>query len=393
MHPDILVVSCSFLPQAGGIEEYAYHRCLQDPDRVIVASAACEGDNVFDRLQLFPIYRWWFPAFAQHPRGLGSVRLTNFFRQILRNICSFWLAIYLFFRYRYKYIEWCHGYEFQAMLLLSYLLPIQFFIYIHGDDVLEIANKPVLRSLFNRTLQRAKGIVCNSSFTQTFLKTHFHFSTPIHIINPTVRPEKFGSVKTPDQLQTLRCQGRKDYNIPETAIVILSVGRLVRRKGFDRIIKALPDLLADQLDIHYLICGQGWMEAELAALAIKLNVQDRVHFLGYVSDQQLAGCYAACDIFSMLTFFDQHSQSIEGFGIVYLEAAYFEKPVIASKVGGVEDAVIHGVTGLLVNPDSDSEIFETLHQLCQDQPLREQLGRKAKEQLAIKALHRALYTA
>jgi len=302
--PNILVVCRNFLPQAGGIEEYAYNRCSQDPDRVIVATAACSGDQTFDRLQLFPIHRWSVPGWIQSPRGLGSVRLTNFCRQAVRMTCSFWFAIKLFRRYRYEYIEWCHGYEFSILLLLSYLLPIQFFIYLHGDDLLEIAQKSSSRVLFNLLLKRAKGVVCNSSFTQTFLKTHFDCHTPIHVINPTVRPGKFGCVQA-DQFESLRYQVRQDFNIAETAIVILSVGRLVRRKGFDRIISNLPNLLANQLDVHYLICGQGWIEAELKALATELNVQERVHFLGCVTDQQLTGCYTACDFFSMLTFFDE----------------------------------------------------------------------------------------
>jgi glycosyltransferase involved in cell wall biosynthesis len=390
--PNILVVCRSFLPQAGGIEEYAYNRCLQDPEQVVVATMACEGDQQFDRLQPFPIYRWLPPRWVQSPRGLGSVRLTNFCRQVVRVICSCWFAVKLFHRYRYDYIEWCHGYEFSVLLFLSYLLPIQFSVYLHGDDILEIAQKPLSRRLFNLLLKRAKGVVCNSSFTRAFLQSNFDCDTPIHVIHPTVRPEKFSCIN-PHQLQTLRCQVRKDLNISETAVVILSVGRLVRRKGFDRIIENLPNLIANQLDVHYLICGQGWMEAELKALAAKLNVQERVHFLGYVSDPQLAGCYAACDIFSMLTFFDEQAQSIEGFGIVYLEAAYFGKPVLASKVGGVEDAVTHGVTGLLVDPNSREEISETLSQLCQDQQLRDRLGQKAKAQPAPKNLHRLLYTA
>jgi len=392
MKPDILVVSHSFLPQAGGIEEYAYNRCLQDPERVIVATAACAGDRQFDHHHPFPIHRWAVPPWVQSPRGLGSVRLTNVCRRAVRMVCSLWLSIKLFRRYRYQYIEWCHGYEFSVPLILSYLLPIQFFIYLHGDDVLEIAQKPLLRSLFNWTLSRAQGIVCNSSFTQTFLKTHFRVDAPVYVINPTIRPEKFSTVKTPDRLQTLRDQVRKTHNIPETAVVILSVGRLVRRKGFDRVIQNLPDLLANHLDVYYLICGQGWLEVELKTLAATLNVQDRVHFLGYVPDEQLAGYYAACDIFSMLTFFDHQAHSVEGFGIVYLEAAYFGKPVIASRIGGVEDAVIHGVTGLLVDPNAAEEIAQTLYQLCKDQTLRQQLGHQAKQHLVPKTLHRALYT-
>jgi len=81
--------------------------------------------------------------------------------------------------------------------------------------------------------------------------------------------------------------------------VILSVGRLVRRKGFDHVIENLPVLFED-LDVYYLICGQGPMEPELKSLVSRLGVESAL--AGYVPDNQLASYYAACDLFAMPTF-------------------------------------------------------------------------------------------
>lgn len=383
--PDVLVVSRVFPPDPGGIQEYTYNRCLQAPERVIVLTPKCSGNTAFDQEQPFPVYRWPVSTLLL-PAPLGSI-----IKQIFYLIWSFVLAIVLFRRYRYKYIEWCHGYDFPALLLLSYLLPIRFFVYLHGNDLLCPLRNPVLRSLFERTLRRAKGIVCNSSFTQNYLKAHFQFDTPTHVIHPIVRPEKFGIKGVPERIHTLRADVRKKYNIPEQAVVILSVGRLVRRKGFDRVIENLPALLTEGINVYYLICGCGPIESELRSLATKLKVEQRVLFVGYVPDEQLASYYAACDLFSMLTFFDTKDKSIEGFGIVYLEAGYFGKPVIASRVGGVEDAVRHGESGILVDPNSTDLIVKALRQLCTDQQLREQLGRRGQELANRKTLHQTLY--
>lgn len=370
---DILVISRTFPPQVGGIEEYVYNRCLQDPNHVIVLTAACAGDQAFDRAQPFPVYRW--PTLAFQRFGvLGGV-----LKQLFNMVWSFAFGIKLFLRYRYRYIEWCHGYDFPAILLLSYLLPIRFFIYLHGDDVLCPLTNPVLRSLFEWTLRRAQAVVCNSSFTRDYLKAHFQFDTPTRVIHPAIRPQKFAAQGDVDQLHELRANVRKTYNIPEEAVVILSVGRLVRRKGFDRVIENLPILLAEGIDVYYLVCGQGPMESELKFLTSQLGVEERVLFAGYIPDAQLAGYYAACDLFSMLTFFEAKAKSIEGFGIVYVEAGYFGKPVIASRVGGVEDAVRHGESGILVDPNSANEISKTLCWLCTDQQLRERLGRRGQE--------------
>lgn len=389
--PDILVVSRVFPPDPGGIQDYTYNRCFQDPDRVIVLTAAHPGDKVFDRTQPFSVYRWPVPEFLD-----GFFRRSGLWggvlKQILYLIESFALAIKLFFRYRYRYVEWFHGYDFPTLLLLSYLLPIRFFIYLHGDDLLCPLTNSILRALFERTLRRAQGIVCNSTFTRDYLKAHFQFDTPTHVINPTIRLEKLGGQGILDRVHTLRADVRRAYKIPEHALVILSVGRLMRRKGFDRVIENLPVLLGEDLDIYYLICGRGPMEPELRALVSRLGVEKRVLFAGYVPDNQLASYYAACDLFAMPTFFDAKAKSIEGFGIVYLEAGYFAKPVIASRIGGVLDAVHHEESGLLVDPNSATEVTHSLLRLCKDQQLRERLGRRGQELADRKTLHRLLYS-
>jgi glycosyltransferase involved in cell wall biosynthesis len=381
--PDILIISRTFFPKEGGIEEYVYNRCLQDPERVIVLAATVPGSEAFDQTQPFPIHRWYLPKF------FTSIFLGSIIKQIVNIVSSFFLAIKLYYRYHYHYIEWGHGYDFPAILLLSYFLPIRFCIYLHGNDILCPLGNPLLRSLFGLTLKRAAKIVCNSSFTKDYLISNSpKFDTPIHIINPVVRSEKFGAVaKTQDSLDNLRKNVRAAYNIPETSIVILSVGRLVKRKGFDRIVQNLTLLLTQKLDVHYILCGQGPMESELKSMVHRSGMENRVHFAGFVPDNELAGYYAACDIFAMLTFFDSKDASIEGFGIVYIEAGYFGKPVIASRVGGIPDAVHHEETGLLVEPNSAYEMLQAFTRLCKNEELRKQLGRKGQEF----AQHKAFY--
>ncbi|MFN6535215.1 MAG: glycosyltransferase family 4 protein [Nostoc sp. EkiNYC01] len=383
-HPDILVISRIFLPKQAVIGEYIYNRCLQDPERVIVLAAGCSGDKVFDENQQFPVYRW--PNIKYWRSGcLGSV-----LKPLVNIVCSFVLAIKLYFRYHYRYIEWGHGYDFPSVLLLSYLLPIRFFIYVHGNDLLSPLHNPVWRSLFKLTLHRAEGIICNSSYTQNYLRTALRLNTPTHVINPVIRPEKFGNA-TLNSLDDLRVRVRQSYNITETSIVILSVGRLVKHKSFDRVIDNIPLLLTFGVDVHYILCGQGPCESQLKSLAHRLRVDKRVHFAGYVPENELAGYYAACDIFAMLSLLDTKPNNMEGFGIVYLEASYFGKPVIAPRLGSVLDTVTHEENGILVNPNSGYEVFQAFNRLCKDQQLREQLGRKGKELANRRTLHRSLY--
>ena len=366
--PDILIISRTFLPKVDEIGEYIYTRCLQEPGRVIVLVASCAGDQTFDRVQQFPVYRW------QIPKCCYNSFIGNILRALLNIILPFLLAIKLYFRYHYRYIEWGHGYDFVALLVLSYLLPIRFFIYLHGRDIL--LHNLVLRSLFELTLQRSEGIVCNSSFTGDYLTANFRFHTPTHIIYPVVRREKFGGRLSPACIEDLRDRVRSGYHIPDTAIVILSVGELVKCKGFDLVIENLTPLLTLGIDVHYILCGKGPYESELKSLAERLRVEKRVHFAGSVPNRELASYYAACDMFAMLASYSK--SRIEGFDIVYLEAGFFGKPVIASSLGGVMDAVHHLENGILVNPNSGLEMLQAFRQLCQDRKLREQLGGKGK---------------
>ena len=369
---NILVVSRLFFPRMGGIEEYAYNRCLKDPKQIKVLAAGYPGDRTFDPRQPFPIYRWWMPQWL----------LIGFVGSLLKQIFSmFWslvLPIWIYWRDRYTSLEWCHGYDFPSLLLLTYILPVRFTIYLHGNDVLCPLRNSRLRWLFTYTLNRCDLVVCNSSFTKQYLLANCPVTTPIEIVNPQVRPAKFGLDATTN-LRELKIQVRQAWKIPTSAVTIITVGRLVKRKGFDRVIRCLPKLVTAGIDVHYLVCGKGKMDGELKDLAHQLEIAERVHFTGFVTDDELAGYYAAGDIFAMPTFLEPNEQSIEGFGIVYLEAGYFGMPVIASKVGGVSDAVKQDLNGILIAPDSDAELMTGLQRLCQDVSMRQRLGAQGQK--------------
>ncbi|MDM9381357.1 glycosyltransferase family 4 protein [Chlorogloeopsis sp. ULAP01] len=382
--PDILIMSRTFLPTEGGSEEYIYNRCLQEREKVIVLTANCIGDRAFDRAQDFPIYRWQIPTFWYD--GLKGIFLTPLFNFV----CNFLLAIKLYFRYHYRYIEWIQGCDFLCLLVLSYLLPIRFFIYLNENEILRALRNPIARSLFAFTLKRAAGIICHSCFTRDFVTKHFQFNTPTHVIHPVVRREKF-DIKNSTSIEHLRLQVRNSYNIPQSSVVILSVGTLHKHQGNNLVIDNLPLLLTLGLDVHYIICGQGPFEQKLRSQVQHLRLDRWVHFAGHISNSKLAGYYAACDIFAMLTLFDRKAASIESFSIAHLEAGYFSKPVIASCFGTAMDVIRHGENGILVNPNSGNEMLAAFRQLCENKQLREKLGRRGKVLANKRSLHRWLY--
>ena len=143
--------------------------------------------------------------------------------------------------------------------------------------------------------------------------------------------------------------------------VILTVARLDERKGHDVVLAAMASLVAEYDDLHYLIVGQG-DPGRLRSMAGDLGVADRLTVVPFLETADLPSAYAAADLFAMASRPDGRSQ-VEGFGIVYLEAAATGLPCVAGVLGGCPDAVQDGVTGWCVDPLSAPAVAGALRSL------------------------------
>ena len=164
--------------------------------------------------------------------------------------------------------------------------------------------------------------------------------------------------------------------------VVLTVGRLdsaERYKGTDELLLALSRVRASYPDLHLAIVGRGNDLPRLRQLAENLGVSEFVHFLGGLSREALAACYARCEIFAL-------PSTGEGFGLVFLEAMAFAKPLVAVAAGGSPDLVQDGINGLLVPPEDPGNLSAALARLLDDGELRFALGRRGAERVT--RLHR-----
>jgi phosphatidyl-myo-inositol dimannoside synthase len=157
--------------------------------------------------------------------------------------------------------------------------------------------------------------------------------------------------------------------------LVATLCRLEPRKGVDRVIGALPDLLPRHPGLRHVIAGGGEDRARLEALATRLGVAPHVNFLGRVDEAQKAALLAEADIFAMPV--RREGASVEGFGIVYLEAGWHGCPSIAGSEGGAEDAVAHGETGLVCEGADQASVTAALAALLDDAPRRHALGQTA----------------
>jgi glycosyltransferase involved in cell wall biosynthesis len=166
--------------------------------------------------------------------------------------------------------------------------------------------------------------------------------------------------------------------------LLLSVCSLVRGnefKGVDTIILALPKILNTTRDLRYLVVGEGELRPSLERLAVEIGVAGNVTFLGEIPDRELAELYRLCDAFVLPSRGQQRVGVVggEGFGRVYVEAALAGKPVIGSLSGGAAEAVLHGKTGFLVNPDSSDEVAEAVLSILEDPRLAARMGSAGRE--------------
>jgi len=149
--------------------------------------------------------------------------------------------------------------------------------------------------------------------------------------------------------------------------IILTTARLIKAKGLDTILRAIPNLVSEFPDLQYLIVGEGPYKADLERLTTDLGMEAHVKFTGRIPYEKVNEYYNLCDIYVMLS-------EIEAFGIVYLEAAACGKPSIGSRIGGIPDAIIENETGLLVEAGQSEELIEAIKRLLADDALRTRMG-------------------
>ena len=161
-----------------------------------------------------------------------------------------------------------------------------------------------------------------------------------------------------------------------TRPMLLTVGRLVPRKGVDTMLRALPPIAASVPEVQYVVAGTGPDRGRLEHLAVRWGVRDRVHFVGYVTDDALPSYYSAADLFVMPA--REAPPDVEGFGLVFLEANACGTPAVGARSGGIPDAIVEGETGLLVPSSDPASLASALSSLLRDPTRITTLGRQGR---------------
>ncbi len=261
---------------------------------------------------------------------------------------------------------------------VAYLLRkrVPYVVFTHGMDVLMAQKSWRKRWLLKKILVHAKLIVASSEFTKAEIGkigrgeklTIVNFSPQSIIVYPCPNTMQDATLEDVEALrQRLGLGGKK---------VLLTLGRVVERKGHDLVIRALLEILKHVPEAVYIVAGVGSYLGKLGKMVEELKLQNVVRFVGAVSDEDRALYFSFCDLFVMPS--RQIGSDVEGFGIVFLEAAMFGKPSIGGRSGGIPEAILDGKTGALVDPNDPAAFARIVVQLLRDDALRHELGQNAK---------------
>jgi phosphatidylinositol alpha-1,6-mannosyltransferase len=222
--------------------------------------------------------------------------------------------------------------------------------------------------LYTGSLQRARAVICVSRFTRAALLGK------LHLDNVAVIPNGHDMLPAWDASSPTG-PAAGDKLIMDGGPVILGVGALKPRKGYHVALRAVARLRERFPDLRYYLVGDDSDHkyvARLRADISELGLEQRAVITGTVSERRLRAFYSQADLFLLTPVnIDQH---FEGFGIAYLEAGVFGKPVVGSAGCGAEDAIEHGVTGFLAPQNDESAVAERAGAILDDQALAGRLG-------------------
>lgn len=253
-----------------------------------------------------------------------------------------------------------------ALMLLQFfetLPPGRLVLTLHGSEILRLGSRPLTSWSARRLFSRADRIGVVSRYAGELLRDLFPRVTSQVAVTPGALRSNFTA--TPPRPRPAAGQER---------LVILTVARLHPRKGQLQVIaalRALPSAVRARLE-YWLVGSHGKENYEPVLRAAAEDAGFPIKFLGDIPDTTLGDLYARADIFAMTSM--PHKLSVEGFGLVYLEAGAHGLPVIAHAIGGVPEAVVHEETGLLVPPDDPRALTAAFARLIEDSELRHRLG-------------------
>jgi phosphatidyl-myo-inositol dimannoside synthase len=350
--PHVLVTN-DFPPKVGGIQSYLFELWRRlPPERFAVLTTPYQGDAAFDVAQPFHVERTrqrvLFPTRAIAARIDALVARRDASLAVLDPAIP--------------------------LGRIGRRLAVPYAVVVHGAEVSVPGRLPGSRPLLAGVLRHATQVIAAGAWVADQAEDVAGRALSTTVVSPGVDVERFRPIADDGE----RARVRASFGLPPAGRLVVSVSRLVPRKGMDTLIEAAARLAPARPDLLVAIAGDGRDRNRLVRLVRRSGAP--VRLLGRVDDERLPSLYACADVFAMLCRNRWVGLEQEGFGIVFLEAAACGVPQVAGDSGGASEAVIDGATGFVVRQPHDSAAAaEALARLLDDAELRRIQGRAARE--------------
>ncbi len=353
-----LIITLEYPPKIGGIASYVYNFTANLPaEEVVIYAPKQKEDKEFDAKNDWKTYRYNPYFIFIWPKWL---RMFFQIRKIIKK----------------EKIEKIYVHHVLPSGYVAYLLKkffkIPYIVFFHGTD-LEVGLKRKARRL-KKVCNGAEKIVVSGEFLKNKLINRFEdLENKIVILHPC--PGSF-FLKQPkeEDLEFLRSKlalnGKK---------VLISVGRMADGKGFPHMVRLLPKILEKIPNLVWLVIGDGPKKEDLIKNIQKNYLQNVVRIMGFVPLEELPKYYQLADAFVLLTHKDENSE--EGWGTTFLEAGASGLPVIAGRVGGVEEVVENLVTGILVDIYQDQGVVSAITEILRNSDYAKQMGEAGRQRV------------
>lgn len=357
-----LLLSENWPPKVGGSGRWfweVYSRV--DRDNYFVAAGNDLLAHDFDKINEVKCMRWPLSVNCCGILSFSSIRV--------------YLKLFLLLRAAIKYhqIEAIHCGRGLPEGFLGWLawkwLGVPYLCYVHGEELPTYHSSREFKFLSKLVYRNARCIVVNSGNTRKSFISYTGIVDTVYVMHPGVDTTYFIPKARDEEIRRqILWSGRK---------VILTVGRLQKRKGHDHVILAMRCVRERIPDALYAIAGDGEERQYLESLVVAEGLQDHVQFLGQVDDLLMLSCYQQCDLFVLAN--REVDGDFEGFGMVLVEAQACGKPVLAGRSGGTAETMMPGETGVLVDAEKPEAIAQVIIDLLLDDTKLQHMGQCAAE--------------
>lgn len=356
----LALITQDFPPKVGGIQTYSFElakRFENKCDTFCVVAPKTKGTDESDRSFSFPVKRmastgpllgWLSLPFL--PKEFRSKKIDTVFHTLWTTLP---VSVYM-----------------KKRGIIDHI-----YLAAHGRELLfnPFSDESFLGRWYERYRRKMLSYVTHffpvSDYTARLLEKNGIPKDKIKVVINGTDPQRFYP-KEDELRQELKLSHKK---------ILLTITRLVSRKGVDTVIKAMPEIMRSHPDVVYLIVGDGPHKVHLEQLVEEMELQQAVRFIGKIPYEELIRYYNLCDVFVMPS--KTELPDVEGFGLVFLEANACGKPVIGSRSGGIPDAINHEQTGLLVDEQDHNELAKAVNRIFGNPEFAKELGQNGRERV------------